>query len=94
MLYTLFYTLLSLENQRKHLLHVILHCFKQCNSARDTENEICTVYGSGATSVQTVRSLFRRFGTGNFNLEDENRSGRPVTTDTDHIKAMVDENPR
>ncbi|KAL6268022.1 hypothetical protein P5V15_001102 [Pogonomyrmex californicus] len=69
----------------------MLHCFKKGNSAKDTATEICTAYGSGATSVQTVHSWFRRFRTGNFNLKDEECNGRPSTTDTELIKAMVDE---
>ncbi|XP_033318240.1 histone-lysine N-methyltransferase SETMAR-like [Bombus bifarius] len=36
----------------------------------------------------------RRFRAGNFNLKDEDRSGRPFTTDTDLIKAYLDENSR
>ncbi|CAK9804047.1 Histone-lysine N-methyltransferase SETMAR [Anthophora plagiata] len=57
-------------------------CFKKGNSAKDTADEICTVYGSGATTITTVRNWFKRFRAGNFELKDEDRSGRPVTTDT------------
>ena len=83
-----------MENQRKHLRHVMLHCFKKGFSASDTVNEIFMVYGNDVRSVQTVRSWFRRFQAGNFNLEDEERCGRPSTTNTDLIIAMVEENPR
>lgn len=52
------------------------------------------MYGSGATSVQTFRSWFRMFRTGNFHPGDEERSGRRTTTITKIIRAMVDENPQ
>ena len=55
---------------------------------------MCSVYGSGATSVQTFRNWFNMFRTGNFHLEDEECSSRRTTTVTEIIKAMVDENPR
>ncbi|XP_076764839.1 histone-lysine N-methyltransferase SETMAR-like [Xylocopa sonorina] len=42
----------------------------------------------------TLRNWFRKFRAENFSLKDEERSGRPSTTDTDLIKAYVDENPR
>ncbi|KOX75229.1 Histone-lysine N-methyltransferase SETMAR [Melipona quadrifasciata] len=63
----------------------MLHCFKKGNSAKDTAEEIFTVYGSGTTTIRTV---------GNFDMKDEDRSGRPATTDTDIIKTVLTENSR
>ncbi|KOX69645.1 Histone-lysine N-methyltransferase SETMAR [Melipona quadrifasciata] len=83
-----------MESQKMHLRHVMLHCFKKGNSAKDTTGEIFTVYGSGTTTVRTVRNWFKKFGAGNFELKDEDRSGRPATTDTDIIKTVLTENPR
>ncbi|CAK9810846.1 Histone-lysine N-methyltransferase SETMAR [Anthophora plagiata] len=83
-----------MDNQRKHLRHVILHCFKKGNGAKDTADEIYTVYGSVLRLLRTVRNWFKRFRAGNFELKDEDRSGRPTTMDTDLIKAMLAENPR
>ncbi|KOX78538.1 Histone-lysine N-methyltransferase SETMAR [Melipona quadrifasciata] len=77
-----------------HLRHVMLHCFKKGNSAKDTADEIFTVYGSGTTTIRTVRNWFKKFRAGNFELKDEDRSGRPATTDTDIIKTVLTENPR
>ena len=60
---------------------------------RGTADEICTVYGSGITTIRTVRNWFKKFRAGNFDLKDEDRSGHPPAT-TDLIKTMVAENPR
>ncbi|CAK9813771.1 Histone-lysine N-methyltransferase SETMAR [Anthophora plagiata] len=94
LLVTQFSTPFNMDSQRKHLRHVMLHYFKKGNSAKDTADEICTVYGSGATTITTVRNWFKRFRAGNFELKDKGRSGRPATTDTDLIKAMLAKNPR
>ncbi|KOX76329.1 Histone-lysine N-methyltransferase SETMAR [Melipona quadrifasciata] len=77
-----------------HLRHVTLHCFRKGNSAKDTTGEIFTVYGSGTTTIRTVRDWFKKFRAGNFELKDEDRSGRPATTDTDIIKTVLTGNPR
>ncbi|KOX68974.1 Histone-lysine N-methyltransferase SETMAR, partial [Melipona quadrifasciata] len=82
------------ESQKMHLRHVMLHCFKKGNSAKDTTGEIFTVYGSGTTTIRTVGNWFKKFRAGNFELKDEDRSGRPATTDTDIIKTVLTENPR
>ena len=81
-----------MENQRKHLRHVRLHCFKKEFSVIDTVNEIFMVYGNDVTSVQTFCSWFRKFRAGILKQEDEERSGRPSTTNTDLTIAMVEEN--
>ncbi|KOX75615.1 Histone-lysine N-methyltransferase SETMAR, partial [Melipona quadrifasciata] len=43
---------------------------------------------------RTVGNWFKKFRAGNFELKDEDRSGRPATTDTDIIKTVLTENPR
>ena len=71
-------------------------CFialKKVIIANDIADEICTVYGSG-TTITTIRNWFKRFKVDNFDFKDEDCSDRPVTTNTDLIKAMLAENPR
>ncbi|CAK9816960.1 hypothetical protein ANTQUA_LOCUS9179 [Anthophora quadrimaculata] len=55
----------------------MFHCFKKGNSAKDTADEICTVYESDATTITTVCNWFKRFRAGNFELKDEDRSSQP-----------------
>ncbi|XP_043262550.1 histone-lysine N-methyltransferase SETMAR-like [Colletes gigas] len=83
-----------MENQKMHLRHVMFYCFKKGSTFENTAKKICDVYGGQSITVQTVRNWFRRFRAGNFNLKDKDRSCRPSTTDTDLIKAYLDENPR
>ncbi|CAK9813201.1 hypothetical protein ANTPLA_LOCUS7746 [Anthophora plagiata] len=48
-----------MDSQRKHLRHIMLHCFKNGNSAKDTADKISTVYWSGATTITTVCNWFK-----------------------------------
>jgi len=55
------------------------------------------VYGDScrisAVAETTVRKWFTRFRNGNFNLENRERSGRPVVDD-DCILTLIENNPR
>lgn len=46
------------------------------------------------TIRRSSRNWFDRFKAGNLASKDEDRNGRPATTNTDVIKAMLAENPR
>ena len=46
----------------------MLYCFKKGDSANDIVNEICTVYGSSATTIMIIRNWFKRFKGDNFDL--------------------------
>ena len=40
-----------------------------------------------------MRKWFARFKADDFNLEDQERPGRPSTTDEDQIKTLIENNP-
>ncbi|GFT78414.1 histone-lysine N-methyltransferase SETMAR [Trichonephila clavipes] len=48
----------------------------------------------GALIVHQCQNWFAKFRSGNFDVEDAPRSGRPVEADKDVIKALVDANRR
>jgi len=52
------------------------------------------VYRDASASTRTAHSSFQKSEAGNFCLEDRERSGRRIMTDTDLIKIAIDENPR
>ena len=45
-------------------------------------------------TVRQCQNWFAKFRSGNFDVEDVSRSGRPVEADKDTIKALVDANRR
>ncbi|GFV65724.1 histone-lysine N-methyltransferase SETMAR [Trichonephila clavipes] len=68
-----------------HICHCILLEFhKGSNATVDTKN-ICDVYPS-ALDVRRCHKWFSKFRSGNFDLSDSHRSGRPTTLDNDVIK--------
>ncbi|CAK1598259.1 unnamed protein product [Parnassius mnemosyne] len=52
------------------------------------------VYGEGVLTVRQCQNWFAKFRSGNFDVEDAPRSGRPVEAYKDAIKALVDVNRR
>lgn len=82
-----------MEENKIHYRHLMLFFYRKGKNATQTANKICTVYGKGALSGRTVRKWFARFKAGDLNLDDQERLGRPSTTDEDQIKALVENNP-
>lgn len=79
-----------MEENKHHFRHIMLFYFRKGENAAETQREICSVYGEDAVDDSTVRKWFRRFRDGNFNLEDEKRSGRPSEIDSHQILALVE----
>ncbi|GFU25822.1 histone-lysine N-methyltransferase SETMAR [Trichonephila clavipes] len=59
-----------------------------------TRKKMTDVYGEGVLTVRQYQNWFAKFRSGNFDVEDAPRSGRPVEADKDAIKALVDANQR
>ncbi|XP_053976446.1 histone-lysine N-methyltransferase SETMAR-like [Hylaeus volcanicus] len=82
-----------MEENKVHFRHLMLFYYRKGTNATQPANKICAVYGEGAVAERMARKWFAKFKDGNFNLEDEVRSGRPSTTDKDQIKTLVENNP-
>ncbi|EZA61570.1 Histone-lysine N-methyltransferase SETMAR [Ooceraea biroi] len=72
----------------------MLFYYRKGKNASQVTNSICSVYGEGALAERTVRKWFAKFRAGDFNLKDQERSGRPSTTDDDQIETLIENNPR
>lgn len=83
-----------MENQKVHFRHVMLYCFKRGLTASQTLNEMFSVYADACITHQTVRKWYRSFEAGDFNMEDQARSGRPQEVDETLLMDLVRENPR
>jgi len=70
-------------------MHLMFFFYWKDKNATQATNKIYVVYGEGAVSERTVRKWFA----GDFNLEDQERPGRPSTTDEDQIKTLIENNP-
>lgn len=83
-----------MENNKVHFRHLMVFYFRKGKNAAETVRKIAAVYGEGCVAESTVRKWFARFKNGNFELEDQERSGRPSVADDDLISTIVESNPR
>jgi transposase len=84
----------SRKIMEKHYFRVLLlHYWKQNLKATEATQKICQVEGEGVLSVHTTRKWFKKFNDGDTSLEDEPRSGRPVTVDSGALLERVEANP-
>lgn len=83
-----------MEDNKLHFRHLMLFYFRKGENTTQATKEICAVYGEGALAERTVRKWFAKFRAGDFNVKDQERSGRPSSTDDDQLKTLLDNNPR
>lgn len=76
-----------------HIRHLMLFAFRKGSKATDATKDICDVYGD-VLNVRKCQRWFNKFRSGDFDLNDAQRSGRPVELDNDLLKAAVESDPR
>lgn len=74
----------------EEIRHVMLFYYRKAKSGAKTCRKICAVYGANAVTERTVQLWFNRFRTGNFDVKDAPRSGRPITAKADEILQMIE----
>ncbi|GFU08594.1 HTH_48 domain-containing protein [Trichonephila clavipes] len=63
-------------------------------NAVQPRKKLTDVYGEGVLTVRQWQNWCAKFQSGNFDVENALRSGRPVEADKDAIEALVDANRR
>lgn len=79
--------------EKQHLREVLLFCFHWKKSAAEAHRILVEVYGDHAPSNTTCKEWFVRFKSGDFDVEDKERSGRPKKFEDDELEALLDEDP-
>ncbi|GFU57179.1 histone-lysine N-methyltransferase SETMAR [Trichonephila clavipes] len=68
-----------------HIRHWMLLEYHKCSNATFATKNICDVYTSDL-DVHKCQRWFSKFRSGNLDLSDSHRSGRPTTLDNDVIE--------
>ena len=76
------------KNERRAIIH-FLH--KDGVTPTEAENKLKMYYGDSTPDRSTISRWMSRFATGRESLEDDSRSGAPVTVKTDENVARVQE---
>jgi histone-lysine N-methyltransferase SETMAR len=71
----------------------MLYEFRKGFKATEATKNICEVYGD-VLDVRKCQRWFSRFRSGNYDLSDGHRSGRPVELDNDLLRSVVESDPR
>ncbi|CAF1554655.1 unnamed protein product, partial [Rotaria sp. Silwood1] len=77
-----------------HFRHCIWYAFQLGNNASAAARNICAALGKGAVADRTCRDWFKRFREGDMSLEDRPRSGRPLESDIERLKVLIEDNPQ
>ncbi|GFS56818.1 histone-lysine N-methyltransferase SETMAR [Trichonephila clavipes] len=85
-----------MESDKQHFTYltskhnILLFYNRKGKNAVQARKKLTDVYGEGVWTVRQCQNWFTKFRSGNFDVEDAPRSGRPVESDKDAIKALVD----
>ncbi|XP_076057198.1 histone-lysine N-methyltransferase SETMAR-like [Oratosquilla oratoria] len=77
--------------KKEDLRLLSLNEIKLGNNASQTAASINRAWGEGITSDRRVRRWFKIFRSGHESLKD---GGRPFIFDNEHLRAIVEQNPR
>lgn len=83
-----------MDKEKLHFRHVMLYEFRKGITVGAATKNIQDVYLDRAPALRTVKKWFAKFRRGDFNLEDEPRSGRPSDIDDDVLRALIANNAR
>lgn len=76
-----------------HYRHILLYYFKKGKRATKAHKKICSVYGKNALTERVCQKWFTKFRSGDFEVNDAPRFGRPTEIDSSVVKDVVDKNP-
>lgn len=76
-----------------HIRHCLLMEFHKKSKATEAHRNICDLYGD-VICIRQCQQWFSRFRSGDFDLQDRKKSGRPSVLDNNDLKTLVESNPR
>ena len=77
-----------------HFKHCMLYEYRQGKNGTKATEVICSVNSVDALNVRICQKWFAKFHSGDFNLEEKERSGWPQELETDNLEELFEEDPR
>lgn len=81
----------SFVPNKHHLREVLIFCFNWKKSSAEAHRMLVEVYGESAPSDKSCREWFRRFKSGDFSVEDKERSGQPKKFEDEELETLLDQ---
>ncbi|GBN71226.1 Histone-lysine N-methyltransferase SETMAR [Araneus ventricosus] len=78
-----------MELSRQQIGTIMYYEFRNKLSATKCHQKMCGSLGINTVSNDEVKVWFRKFKAGNFDIEDEPRSGRPIEVDCEQLKQII-----
>ena len=79
-----------MEYKNEHFRHILLFYFRKGKNASEAAKKLRNVYGEEVLKDRQCQNWFDKFGSGDFSLKGEQRSGRPNEVDDDQINAIIE----
>ena len=83
-----------MEEKTVGLRYILLYYYRKGKNATQAREKLRKVYGDDALTIRQCQRWFAKFRSGDFDVSDSARTGRPVEVDDDRIKVLVESNPR
>ena len=80
-----------MSEEKEEIRYILKFYYKKGKNATQAAKKICDVYGHDAVSIRVAQSWFKRFQSGNFDVKDAPRSGRPITEKVDEIMEIIEQ---
>lgn len=84
----------NFEINKEMIRNCIFYDFRSGLSGAESCRRLCAAFGEGIVCHQTVLNWFARFASGNYDTEDQPRSGRPPEIDDNALLQLVESNTR
>lgn len=82
-----------MERDKLFFRCVLLHNFDMKKNAAETHRLLVKTYGESAPSETVCRDWFRRFRSGDCDVNDKHRPGQMKKFEDAQLQALLDENP-
>lgn len=78
---------------KQHLRELLLYFYKIKKNAAESHRLLVNAYGDHALSEASCRKWFQRFQSGDFDVTDKERSGRPKKFEDEELETLLQDDP-